>query len=193
MIMNSILGGGGFTSRIMTRVRSDEGLAYSARSTFGAGIYYPGVFRASFQSKNAGCAQATSIVLEELKRICGEKVSHRELDTAKNYATEIFPRFFATASMVASTFADDEYTGREGNYWKHYRERVASLTRDDILRAAQKYLHPEKVVILAVGNVEEILRGNPDRPQYKFETLVKNEQIRHVPLPDPMTMQYPSE
>ena len=193
MIMNSILGGGGFTSRIMTRVRSDEGLAYSARSTFGAGTYYPGVFRASFQSKNAGCAQATSIVLEELERICGEKVSHRELDTAKNYATEIFPRFFATASMVAGTFAADEYTGREKDYWKHYRERVASLTRDDILRVAQKYLHPEKVVVLAVGNVEEILRGNPDRPQYKFESLIKNGQIRHVPLPDPMTMQYPGE
>ena len=45
-IMNDILGGGGFTSRIMSRVRSDEGLAYSAGSSFGMGVYYPGVFRA---------------------------------------------------------------------------------------------------------------------------------------------------
>ena len=41
MVMNDILGGGGFTSRIMNRVRSDEGLAYSARSSFPGGVYYP--------------------------------------------------------------------------------------------------------------------------------------------------------
>ncbi len=191
MIMNSILGGGGFTSRIMTRVRSDEGLAYSAGSSFRAGTYYPGVFRASFQSKNASCAQATAIVLEEIERIRNDKVSQEELDTAKNYIIGIFPRFFATSSMVVGTFADDEYTGREKGYWSRYRDRVAAVTADDVMRTAQKYLQPDDAAILAVGHVEEMLAGNPDKPQYKFENFTKDGGIRRIPLPDPMTMEYP--
>ncbi len=192
MIMNSILGGGGFTSRIMTRVRSDEGLAYSAGSSFRAGTYYPGVFRASFQSKNSTCAQATAIVLEEIERIREDKVSQLELDTAKNYIIGIFPRFFATASMVVGTFADDEYTNREKDYWTRYRERVAAVGVDDVLRVAQEYLRPEEAAILAVGNVEQMLAGNPEKPEYKFENFAKDGEVRRIPLPDPMTMEYPA-
>src|SRR5882724_7062187 len=62
-IMDDILGGGGFTSRIMSRVRSDEGLAYHASSDYGFGVYYDGVFQASFESKSPTCAQAAAIVL----------------------------------------------------------------------------------------------------------------------------------
>ena len=190
-IMNQILGGGGFTSRIMQRVRSDEGLAYSAATSFRGGTYYAGTFRTGFQSMNPRCAQATAIVLEELERIRQEKVSAAELTIAKNYSIEIFPRFFATASAVAGTFADDEYTGREKGYWEKYRGRVAAVTRDDVLRVAQNYVHPDKLVILGVGKVDEILAGNPDKPKFQFKTLAKGVEIRHIPLPDPLTMVYP--
>ncbi len=190
-IMNHILGGGGFTSRIMSRVRSDEGLAYSAGTSFQAGVYYPGAFRAGFQSMNPRCAQATSIVLEELDRIRNEKVSEEELAVAKNYSIEIFPRFFATASAVAGTFAADEYTEREKGYWEKYRGRIADVTRDDVLRVAQRYIHPDQLVILGVGKVEEMLAGNPDKPEFQFKTMAKSGEIQHIPLPDPMTMVYP--
>src|SRR5215208_2530025 len=82
-IMNDILGGGGFTSRITSRVRSDEGLAYSAGSNFGLGVYYPGAFRASFQSKNPTTTQAIEIIMEEINRVRTTKVSAEELETAK--------------------------------------------------------------------------------------------------------------
>ena len=190
-IMNHILGGGGFTSRIMSRVRSDEGLAYSAGTSFRAGTYYPGTFRAGFQSMNPRCAQATAIVLEELDRIRQEKVSEEELAVAKNYSIEIFPRFFATASAVAGTFAADEYTGREKGYWEKYRGRLAAVTRDDVLRVAQKYIHPDQLVILGVGKVEEMLAGNPDNAEFQFKTLAKGSEIQRIPLPDPLTMVYP--
>jgi zinc protease len=190
-IMNEILGGGGFTSRIMSRVRSDEGLAYSAGSSMQPGTYYKGTFSAGFESRNPTCAQATAIVLEEIQRIRQEKVSAWELEAAKNYAIEIFPRFFATASFVAGTFASDEYTGREKDYWEKYRERIAAVTADDVLRVAQQYLQPDKLVILGVGNVDEILRGNPDQPQYQFKNFAAGGEIQHIPLPDPMTMRYP--
>src|SRR5262249_20838103 len=82
-LMNNILGGGGLTSRIMNRVRSDEGLAYSAGSSFQGGVYYPGVFQAGFQSKSRTVAYAVSIVLEEMKRIAHEPVDADELNVAK--------------------------------------------------------------------------------------------------------------
>lgn len=190
-IMNDILGGGGFISRIMSRVRSDEGLAYSAGSSFRAGTYYPGLFQAAFQSRNPTCAQAAAIIFEEIDRIRNEKVSALEIDTAKSSAIEIFPRFFATAGQIAGTFAADEYTEREAGYWEKYRERVADVGIDDVLDAAQKYLHPEKSVVLAVGNREAMLAGNPDKPDYSFEKFAHGNEIHSIPLPDPMTMEYP--
>jgi predicted Zn-dependent peptidase len=190
-IMNDILGGGGFTSRIMSRVRSDEGLAYSAGSSFGLGVYYPGTFQASFQSKSPTTAQAIDIVLEEINRIRTTKVSAEELETAKNSAVEVFPRFFATAGQIAGTFAQDEYTKRPPDYWDKYRERVRAVTAEDVQRVAQKYLSPDKLVILVVGNIDDITKGNPDRPQHSL-VKVAGGSVRRIPLPDPLTLVYPS-
>jgi zinc protease len=189
-IMNDILGGSGFTSRITNRVRSDEGLAYDAASEFGSGVYYEGTFRAEFQSKSATAAEAAQIVLEEIDRIRKEKVSPQELETVKNSAIEVFPRYFATAAAIAGTFANDEFTGEDMKYWDMYRERIRAVTADDVLRVAQKYLTPDKLIVLAVGNVTDMLKGNPDNPQYTFEKL-GGRKIERIPLPDPMTMIYP--
>ena len=192
LIMNDILGGGGFTSRITSRVRSDEGLAYDAGSSFGLGVYYPGNFRAAFQSKNPTTSQAIDIIMEEINRLRATKVSAEELETAKNSAIEIFPRFFATAAQIAGTFAQDEYTKRPADYWTTYRARIAAITADDVQRVAQKYLQPDKLVVLVVGNIDEITKGNPDKPQYSLTKIAKDGQIRRIPLPDPLTLVYPS-
>lgn len=191
-IMNDILGGGGFTSRIMSRVRSDEGLAYSAGSSFGMGVYYPGVFRASFQSKNPTASQAIDIVMEEINRVRTTKVSAEELETAKNSAIEVFPRNFSSASQVASIFANDEYTKRQPDYWTTYRDRIKAVTVEDVQRVAQKYLQPDKLVVLVVGNIDEISKGNPDKPQHSLLKLAKDGTIKRIPLPDPLTMVYPA-
>ena len=190
-IMNDILGGGGFTSRIMSRVRSDEGLAYSAGSSFGVGVYYPGVFRASFQSKSSTVAQAAAIVLEEIERIRTTPVSKEELETAINQAIEVFPRFFATASQIAGTFAQDEYTKREPDYWDRYRERIKAVKVEDVQRVAKQYLHPDQLVILIVGNLDDVAKGDADKPQYSISKLAKDPQIRRLSLPDPLTLEYP--
>jgi predicted Zn-dependent peptidase len=190
-IMNDILGGGGFTSRIMSRVRSDEGLAYSAGSVFGQGVYYPSDFRAAFQSKSMSTAQAIDIVMEEINRIRTTKVSAEELETAKNSAIETFPLAFATAAQIAGTFAQDEYTNRPADYWDKYRERIRAVTADEVQRVAQKYLQPDQLVILVVGNIEDIAKGNPDKPQHSLAKIAGKTPIHRIPLPDPMTMVYP--
>lgn len=192
-IMNDILGGGGFTSRIMSRVRSDEGLAYSAGSDFGMGVYYPGDFRAAFQSKSATTAQAIDIVFEEINRMRTAQVTADELQTSKNYAIEVFPRFFATAQQIAGTFAQDEYTKRPADYWDKYRDRIKAVTVADVQRVAEKYLQPDKLVILVVGNVGDITKGNPDRPQHSLAKIAKDGTVRRIALPDPLTLAYPAQ
>lgn len=192
-MMNDILGGSGFTSRITNRIRSDEGLAYTAGSFFSTGVYYPGIFRALFQSKSPTCAEAATILLEEIKRIRTAKVTQDELDTVRAGAIETFPRRFSSARAVAGTFAFDELTGQDPEYWNTYRDKLKAVTVDDVQRVAQQYLHPDKMVILAVGNVEDMLKGNPDKPQYSFEKLAPGGQIIQIPLPDPLTMEYPQQ
>lgn len=190
LLMNDILGGGGFTSRIMNRVRSDEGLAYSAGSAFPGGVWYPSTFRAGFQSKSRTVTYATSIVLEEMKRMAAGPVTDEELQTAKRSFIESFSENFNTKSKVAGIFAREEFTGRFAkapDFWKGFRQRLERVQREDIQRVAAKHLHPERVSILVVGNQEEILKGHPDHP-ISLEKLVPA-PLTELPLRDPLTLE----
>ena len=190
LVMNDILGGGGFSARLLTRIRSDEGLAYSASSSFGVGIYYRGVFRAGFQSRSETVARATAIVLEEIERIRTEPVEEDELRNSIAYFVETFSRSFSSAASTAGLFAGDEYTGRDPAYLAAYRENIASVTAEDVLEVAQRYLDPDALVILVVGNLEATLAGDPERPEFSLEQMSPGDVVR-IPLPDPFTMEYP--
>ena len=191
LVMNDILGGGGFTSRLLTRVRSDEGLAYSAGSSFGMGTYYDGVFRVAFQSRSETVARAAAIVLEEIERIRTEPVGDAELSTSIASFVETFTRNFSTAAATAGLFARDEYTGRDPEYLLRYRERISAVTAEDVLRVAREYLHPERLVMLVVGNLDAVEDGDPDNPDYALEE-VAGAPLRRIPLPDPFSMEYPA-
>jgi zinc protease len=189
-VMNEILGGSGFTSRMTKTVRSDEGLAYSAGSGLRFGVYYPGAFRAEFQSKSRSVSYAASLVLQEIKGMREKPVTAEELDTIKRNLIETFPSTFNSKAQTVGIFAADEYTKRDPSYWQTYRDRIKAVTAADVQRVAQKYLVPEKLVVLVVGDQKEIDLGD-GKHQTSLEALADGRKIVVLPLRDPLTMRRP--
>lgn len=185
-IMNHILGGSGFTSRITKRIRSDEGLAYDAGSSLGFDALGPGSFTVSFQSKNDTVALATEIALEEIERIRTEPAGDEEIAIAKASLIETFPRRFESAAQIASIYAGDAFIGRSHDYWKSWRDQVRAVTADDVLRVARKYLRPDAIVFLVVGKWEEIAPGDANG-RASMKDLFGGE-VTHLPLRDPLTL-----
>jgi zinc protease len=187
--MNHVLGGGGFTSRIMKRVRSDEGLAYDAYSVMSFPSTYPGVFAAGFQSKSSTCAYAAEITRGLIEDVRAQPVTAEELATTINYYVQVFPRYFESAAATVSVFALDEVLGRTEGYWVSYRNNMQVLTVEELQDAAERRLHPDRSIVLVVGNIEEIMAGHPDH-EARFTDFGK---IHRLPLRDPMTLEPISE
>ncbi|MCE2882460.1 MAG: insulinase family protein [Planctomycetaceae bacterium] len=187
LVMNEILGGGGFTSRIMKTVRSDEGLAYSAGSGLRAGVYYPGVFRAAFQSKNPTVALAIKLIHREFDRMRNEPVSDEELAVAKQSFIETFPRSFESKPAMLGIFVEDEWTGRGEEYWQTYRDNIAKVTKEDVQRVAQRLLDPAKMAIFVVGDWDTIAPGDSTGRARMADFF--DDRSTEIPLRDPLTMQ----
>jgi predicted Zn-dependent peptidase len=185
MIGNDILGGGGFTARMMKTIRSDEGLAYSAYSALNFPTTMPGQFRAYYQSKSSTCGYAAEIFFDLLDSMRTAPPTDEELRTAKASFIETFPRQFASAGQVVGLYATDELLGRPHSYWTEYRGKVAAVTGSEIEEAMTADLDPSKMIMLVVGNVEEIMKGHPEH-EAKLSDFGK---ITELPLRDPMTLE----
>lgn len=192
MVMSHILGQGGFTSRITRRVRSDEGLAYDAGAAMIPGAYFPGEFRASFQSKSRTVALALKLIVEEVARIRTEPVDAKELEVAKGALIETFPRQFESPAATLSVFMSDAFTGRTHAWWKAYRDEVRAVTAEDVLRVAKEHLDPKALAVLVVGKWEEIAPGDLGGRASMAE-LVKEvfggAEPKRLPLRDPLTLE----
>ena len=186
-LLNDILGGSGFTSRIMQQVRSNEGLAYSAASAIVPKVDYPGQFQARFESKNATVALATKIILDLIEGVRTEPVTYEELETAKAAAIETFPRQFESKPAMLRVFVNDEWTDRPADFWQTYRDKVSAVTREDLLRVAKKHLDPEKMAVLVVGDWDEIAGGDLEKRASMAEFF--GGKVTHLPLRDPLTLE----
>jgi predicted Zn-dependent peptidase len=186
-VMNDILGSGGFTSRLMKVVRSNEGLAYGISSDFGFGIFWPATFAVGYESKNPTVAYAMKLALAEVEKMKRELVTAEELATSKASFIETFPRSFETAAAVAATYANDELIGRPHAYWYQYRVRIEAVTAERVLAAARKYLAPDRLTGLVVGKWSEIAPGDPGG-HAKMEQLFGG-KVTELPLRDPLTLE----
>jgi predicted Zn-dependent peptidase len=185
-LMNYVLGGGGFSSRIVQRVRSDEGLSYNQGSRFATPVWYEGDFRAYFQTKPSTVAFGTAIILEEIDRIRRERVEEETLENAKQNLRSMLVNNFVDKWTMVRTFADDLLTERPANYWADYEANIQAVTANDVQEAARKYLHPDRLVFLVVGNSEDVRNGTTEKSPARVTDFGK---IVEMPLPDPLTLE----
>ncbi|MGQ9800238.1 MAG: M16 family metallopeptidase [Candidatus Saccharicenans sp.] len=184
-VMNFILGGGSFTSRITSKVRSDEGLAYNTGSRFTYRWGFPGTFAGYVQTKSETVGYAISLILKEFERIRQEPVSDAEMETAINYYLESFADFFQSPLNTMVNFANLELQGKPMNYYATYRDKIKAVTKEKVMEVARKYIQPEKMVIMIVGDFDPCNKGSDKFPG----PLDRLGKIHRVKLLDPLTGQ----
>ncbi len=150
-VMNYILGGGGFSSRLMQTIRDEMGLAYDVDSFFTSNKE-KGLFQIEVQTKNDSANSVISEILNQMKKMRQKIVSDEELSDAKSYLTGSFPRRLDTNRKIADFLASVEFYNLGLDYAEKYSTYINSITKKDIFRVAQKYLDPEDYVLVVVAN-----------------------------------------
>jgi zinc protease len=172
-LMNYVLGGGSFSSRITKVVRTDMGLAYSTSSSFGgggggprgggggggAGVLYPGTFTASCQTKNSTVVFAAQLMLDLIEGMHSGDVSEADLKMAKNARVNAFPSMFSGVGSIIQNFANLEFNNRPMDYYDAYLGKYEKVTVADLKRVAQKWLQPNKMIIMVAGSIDECRAG----------------------------------
>jgi zinc protease len=182
-VMNFILGGGSFTSRITTKVRSNEGLSYNQGSRFTTRWGFPGTFSGYVQTKSTTVGYAISLILAEFDRIRKDPVADAEMDTAINYFIDSFASQFEMPQATMAAFANLEMQGKPMDYYKTYRDKIKAVTKAKVLEVAQKYIQPGKAVIMIVGDYEPCNKGSEKWPG----PLDKLGKVHRINLIDPLT------
>jgi zinc protease len=153
-VMNYILGGGGFASRLTKVVRSKAGLAYSIASGFEAGLF-PGSFRVELQTKNKSANEAIRLVIEQMHEIKDHPVSDAELESAKKFLIGSFPLKLDHQGAIASFMLQIEFYGLGLDYADRYPQLIDSVTKEDVQRMAEHFLQPDAALVVAAANQGE--------------------------------------
>ena len=156
-LMNSVLGGGSFSSRVTERVRSDEGLAYSAGTRFDTSGREIGLFQASVQTKTETSAQAIASIIDEVRKIqAGGTISKNEFETARESVLYSYVFRFEDLSRNVSRLMRYEMEGRPTDIDRQEFDGYRKATPSDLEAAAAKYLRPEDLTIFVVGEADKI-------------------------------------
>lgn len=155
-IMDMILGGGGFSSRIMERVRTEEGLAYSVSSSFPTSTRDVSLFRVTVQTKNENVPRAARTILEEMAHMRDSLVTPAELNGAKEAIINSFVFRFTSRFSVVTQLLMLEFDDYPPDYLDTLLDRYRAVTREDVQRVARQYLRPDATTILVVGDTAKI-------------------------------------
>jgi predicted Zn-dependent peptidase len=150
-VMNLILGGGGFWSRMTKVVRTKEGLAYSV----GCGLSRAsqgGVYSASVETKASTTYRAISLMKGLIAEIRETPVTAEDLELAKGSILNGFVRVVESPASLASQYASLEFREYPPDWLDRYRAIVRATTVEDCQRVAKEYLRPEGLTVVLVGD-----------------------------------------
>jgi len=155
-IMNLVVGGGGFSSRLMTSLRSEEGLTYGVYSGYSL-RRQPGPFSVSTFTRVDATRRALDIVLEELRRGRSDPPGPDELSWARTLATGQFSMALETSDAVADALVNLEIYGLPDDSLDTYRSRIRAVTAEEVARAAREHLFPGRAAIVLVGPADALV------------------------------------
>lgn len=158
-VLNHILGGGSFSSRLYREVREKRGLAYSVYSYLAA-LDYSGLFLGGTQTRNDRAAEALQIIEEEIARISKEGPTAEELTQAKSYLTGSYLLHFDTSAKVASQLLEIQLEDLGIDYIERRNKMVNAVTAEDVRRAAKKFLADGKLLVIMVGRPAPLSKSN---------------------------------
>ena len=151
-VMNYILGGGSFSSRLVDKVRTQEGLAYSINSRLEQFSPRMGLSTVTFQTKAASTREATEFSLAEIARLRKEPVSAKELDSAKESLLNSMIFLFENPFDAVCNIMVLEPKQMPLDYFDKRMKGIRAVTDADVMRAAQRFLHEDDAIIVVVGN-----------------------------------------
>ena len=150
-VMNYVLGGGGFTSRLYQEVREKRGLAYSVYSYLqplkAAGLYLGGV-----ATENSRVAESLALIKDAIARMANEGVTEEELAAAKRHLTGAYPLRFDTGAKIADMLVGVQIDKLGIDYFQKRNDLINGVTVADIARVAKRLLDPSKLVVVVAGN-----------------------------------------
>ncbi|WOF73052.1 pitrilysin family protein [Parvibaculaceae bacterium PLY_AMNH_Bact1] len=152
-VMNYILGGGGFSSRLMTEVREKRGLAYSV-ATYLYPLRHAALFIGQVATENERVSESLDVIRAEIAKLAAEGVTEKELADAKTYLTGSYPLRFDTNDKIAGQLIAIQEADLGIDYITRRNGLIEAVTQDDIKRVAKRLLGPENLIVTVVGQPE---------------------------------------
>lgn len=154
VVMNDVIGGG-VSSRLFLNLREEKGYTYGVYSDFSA-TRYPGPWRAGGNMRTEVTEGALTEFFHEIRRIREEKVPADELEASKRSIAASFALSLEQPTRVLNFAITNKIYGLPADYWDTYPARIMAITADDVQRVARKYLDPDALQVVAVGDAGKI-------------------------------------
>lgn len=151
--------GGGFSSRLVRRVRTSLGYAYDVSANWGADYDHPGLFTITGSTQSKYTEATIQVIGEEVQKMRTSEVTDEELKTAKDSVANSFVFRFDTPGKTLVRLLTYAYFGYPKDFIFQYQRGVAAVTKADVLRVAKEYWRPENFTVVAVGNPKDF--GTP--------------------------------
>lgn len=159
-VANHILGGGGFSSRLMEEIREKRGLTYGVGTTLATGVYGQ-TWQGGMAGSNATTGQAVDLIRQEWDRMAEGGVTDQELNDAKTYLTGEYPLRFDGNGSIAGILAGMQLIGFPIDYVNTRNEKVEAVTAEDVKRVTGRLLDADDLRFVLVGRPEGIAGTDP--------------------------------
>lgn len=170
-VANLILGGGGFTSRLMARVRTEEGMAYGASSLWTTPVRYEGLVGAVTATRSDRTVEAVRLLLEILDDFRSRPPAPSEVDRAVEQIANGYVFAFQSSRQVVSRRMGDLAHGLPEDWLERYLAGIQGVGPNDVHRVSSRYIDPERMTILLVGDAEAFGPGLEEiGPVYRLST-----------------------